>query len=570
MPGSDGRTATQILDCLGPTRFDIWSDNDALAGVLRSFGLGVQRNATQSWKMDASSAAAIVDLRGHAPGNYPSHEELLQSERDCLVVLTGDYNWRTLLAERAFASGWRRHPRTVLLSEGVIIVRDEGVSGRASILAETSPANYNLYALISVFIRPRSRVILVSTPQGADLVLSANTLCGSIETGSLRARSSQRGDVLVVADQETSPGDLLPLCFERLNAAGRLLHLCGGLKAARQWRSECETGKFIFERVFGVRNGIQEEIDDLESDAAYDVVLVIMMRNILSLAENDGATHFQAMPEPGVAGIFRREKKVHLDNFDAYENNGIIPGLVVRGMRITADAALENCARVVAGKVRPGSVDQGAALCVIAYQVYERGEAAAQSALLESISGWLKAAGSTPSHLRWQVSLLAVSVRLKLALGRREEALEDALACLAIDPRPYSPLLSTRIFECGFLAATMHICDGNFDAAEPILRRVIENAHTYFSGSWVDIIGSVEQPIPSGMIESSDALAIASRCGILKTHFDELRSRPGVAWQRMTWLSDLRNYRTAMDTNSLRTELHEAHRRLSAAEMALK
>jgi SAM-dependent methyltransferase len=213
---------------------------------------------------------------------------------------------------------------------------------------------------------------------------------------------------------------------------------------------------------------------------------------------------------------------------EAYDNPWLQYALVSAGLRISNPALLHDRLERVRESSADGSVQQGAALCVLGYQLLNEAVTHDQVRThLRGVEAWLSAAGQTRHHLRWRVSLEYLAGRLTLAVGRREAALQWFERCASHDASRFSPLLATKTVDAAWMAGQIHICDGNHDAARSWWKAGLEHARLACAADWREVIGDSEHPFVFGLRELAAVLDLATRCAAGLRGLDTRKHAPG-------------------------------------------
>src|SRR5206468_1206341 len=132
-----------------------------------------------------------------------------------------------------------------------------------------------------------------------------------------------------------------------------------------------------------------------------------------------------------------------------YENPWLVRAMVSIGLRATEPALLRLLASEAMERARPGSADQGAAICVGAYQAL--GAPIPDAGDIESLLARIRlfdAGADKNAHAhRWRISNRYAAGLLLLVIGRRDEARGAFLSCAELDPSRFSPLLATKTVD---------------------------------------------------------------------------------------------------------------------------
>lgn len=301
-----------------------------------------------------------------------------------------------------------------------------------------------------------------------------------------------------------------------------------------------------------------------EPPAAAEWWLVVAMKDPVSAESvpyEERALHWDGQP-PNVAAFARD-----------YTNPWLVRGLVSMSWRITNRAQLEHLARQIEKTAAVGTVDAGAALCVLAYQLLDTPEKLTP-AIIESISTRITnqiAASSTNAQChRWVISLYYVHGLLWQAVGERKKAVDSLAKCAAADPLVYSPILATKTVDACRLVGDYHFYAGDTEVAQEFWIRGITQAEQAMHGNWREIYGDLRRPLFFGLREAAQVLDIASRCADNLNHLAVHGTRRGLPseeslvsrlensdarWQQtMNSLNELRSSPAARLQRALREE----------------
>ncbi len=243
-----------------------------------------------------------------------------------------------------------------------------------------------------------------------------------------------------------------------------------------------------------------------EPQVAAEWWLVVAMKDPVCVEEvpyEERALHWDGDP-PNVAAFARD-----------YANPWLVRGMVSMSWRITNRAQLEHIAQRIDKTAAVGTVDAGAALCVLAYQLIDSPEHLTMTTL-DLVSTKIKsqtAASSTKAQChRWVISLYYVLGLLWQAVGEREKAAESLAKCAAEDPLVYSPILATKTVDACRRVGDLHFYAGNTEVAKEYWKKGILQAEQAMRGDWREIYGDLGRPLFFGLREAAQVLDIASRC----------------------------------------------------------
>lgn len=226
----------------------------------------------------------------------------------------------------------------------------------------------------------------------------------------------------------------------------------------------------------------------------------------------------------------------HVDFAQYYENPWFYRVMVQLGERIIDKNILTSFCGKVARDSKAGSADQGAALCVIGYQLLESGNASLDDVtiLIDLINKYDQAYAKTNPHAyRWAISLHYIGARLLLAIGKHNEALAAFLSCAAMDVMQFSPLLATKTISSCMYAGLILANMCNYADARKQFLHGIQEAHRVMQGDWKNIVGDLSNPLSFGLQEASEVLEIASLCAQALQALDRQQYVPGYFWERI-------------------------------------
>lgn len=259
-------------------------------------------------------------------------------------------------------------------------------------------------------------------------------------------------------------------------------------------------------------------------------------------------------------------------SFEAYYDNPWLYRVMVQlGERLVDRQVLADfCSKVVL-EARTGSADQGAALCVIGYQLLESGNVTTKdlSALINFINAYDQAYDrNNPHAYRWAVSLHYLGGRLLLAIGQRDEALKAFLTCSEMDPTLFCPLLATKTISSHMYAGLIYLGQSNVEEARTQFLAGIREAHRVLQGDWKNIVGTLDNPLSFGLQEAAEILDIASQCAQTLRCLERHESVPGYIWEKtnlkrfglVEWNKNLERENDSMR----RTMLHQQMKRSTA------
>ncbi|MBB5020521.1 ubiquinone/menaquinone biosynthesis C-methylase UbiE [Chitinivorax tropicus] len=216
-----------------------------------------------------------------------------------------------------------------------------------------------------------------------------------------------------------------------------------------------------------------------------------------------------------------------------YLNPWLVKGMVSIGMRAHSMPLLISMQERVLASADPESVDYGAALCGRVYAYVETAGRSVEA--LKDIESeiWRYAAIPNPSphQLRWQVSLLFAGGEFARKQGRVGDAISYYTECIGRDVAAYSPLLGNKVVDAFYWLAVLSLSRHEESLARTYLLQSIFKSQQFVSGSWLNVIGKSETPLPFGLAELTQLLDKASRAAYMLAMIDGDRNRGGRLFQ---------------------------------------
>jgi hypothetical protein len=200
-----------------------------------------------------------------------------------------------------------------------------------------------------------------------------------------------------------------------------------------------------------------------------------------------------------------------------YDNPWLPASLVIMGYRASGGDVLRLLAERTLRTARPGSADQGAALCVKAYRMLE-GDSPTREAVGEidrMIAAFDATADATPTAHRWRISNWYVLGRLHQAVGEAARARTAYERCAALDVLVYSPLLATKTIDARYRLGALALAMGERSRAHGHFRAGVEAARAAAKADWVNVVGAAEDPLPFGLRELGEVLDAGARCAAM-------------------------------------------------------
>lgn len=210
-----------------------------------------------------------------------------------------------------------------------------------------------------------------------------------------------------------------------------------------------------------------------------------------------------------------------------YDNPWLVRGMVDIGHRIADKTELQALAQEVYSSSEGGSVDQGAALCVIAYQLITDRTATAEhiAGIAGRITDYVQIPIQSPHGIRWRVSLLFVLGKLWMEVGDFSRAIATFENCVAIDAMAFSPLLCNRTVEARLILGALAVSTDDKDAARRHWQAGITTAQQAVTTDWRASLGDISHPAEFGLPELASVLEYASSCAYALANLEEIDTK---------------------------------------------
>lgn len=210
-----------------------------------------------------------------------------------------------------------------------------------------------------------------------------------------------------------------------------------------------------------------------------------------------------------------------------YRNPWLVRSMVDTGHRMSDPMALRELASTVYTTSDNDSADQGAALCVLAYQLLADRQAGAMqiAEIAARIRTYTERAGNMPHAVRWRVSLLFVLGKLWMEAGDFQSATTALLDCVAIEANAFSPLLCNRTVEARLLLGVLAISADDRAAARNHWQAGITTARQAVTADWHTALGDIGNPAEFGLPELASILEYASACAYALANIEDIDTK---------------------------------------------
>lgn len=537
------------------------------------------------YEADAEQSAEAGFLQWPHPASALTFAEALrdfQGVQNLMLRSTGqnrDWIERKLLAE-----GWIRHPGGMQRGEypqwsaaslPELTLYQRAIPGASHELLGAGGSETD--ALIARYVQAGAHVRVGDTAlieghgaEDAKRILSTITQASEIEVCTDIGTVADHSVGCVIVMRHETPDDWLARLdhYQRvLKFDGRLVLLLPrgddqGKAGPKSWAelNEALSTRFLVECRYEQRSTSQDPLGprtivnvSLDHDAGREPLFAVAMANPLTGADHaDEYRHAAFENETGDTGTLA-------DFGQAYDNPWLYRTMVQIGERISNEETLTRLAEYVIGNGRLGSADQGAALTVYGYRVFEKRAVDAVPGLLDAIKGYEIAAGKNPPPhvVRWTISLAFLAGRLCELAGDRDQALEWYRKTAGSQWGAFSPILATKAIGAAFYAARLLIVAGDRDAARKLLRAGVDIALKAAAGPHEGELGDPDRPLPFYLTELAEVIDMGAQCGTALNKFHLLDRDPGRFWRMV----DVRRFGLATWNIALERE----NRRLTQA-----
>lgn len=493
-------------------------------------------------------------LAAHHPGvtRFPNLELAMQGSsalRACLVHVAGPKGqsafWSGQLPELVLAvirttapanvweqwiqrgaqSGWGQHPRQLLASRSGDALDAFGYRllalsrGSAAVLNPEQSAAAEWAELAGRLVRPGDRALVLQRPESPTAsIIEQCTRAARVDVEDpsafgvhepFEAPGGQQPVDFILAEQQSvlTLRQVARLARHCLRRTGRLAIAIGAAAAdpgfLQRTRDALNEAGLIPERAWwqGAFAGSSIAEFDL-TDSTVEVPSGSTALCVVAYCPSGLPLHVRPA-----------DKLPNITAFDRdYDDPAIVRSIIAIGLRIEHPDVRRCLARQAFDQASPTSADAGAALCVLCYDWFERGETAEAEKLLGQVSDYLQQEAVNPTALRWQVSLAYVAATMYQQLGLRSLSKAMFAHVLALDVRRYSPLLGTKTVAAALALGWMCHAEGDSESAHVFWIRALEEARRMAAfPDWSEVIGSLEAPETFGMPELAALIDDAGR-----------------------------------------------------------
>lgn len=510
---------------------------DMPAGVRAHVGADAWAEGFRSSDM----VVASIEMQGRAL-DIPAH---------LLVLVARDLEpFPADLLEQASAHGWTLHT-------SVWTVADSSGEGFRSIAfsrcgvglpTREAALQANLFALGAALVRVGEDVLVHAQHCGdAWKIFRQQSRCGWLglagsypdhdvdqceyASSSMEAAAGRELGMLLLsnvsASDELAADRLIAQADAAMKRGGRLVVELGTIDQSLLHGMELrlEEHGFLLDRAWMLRGEATSaipmervEVDlkqPLESQWADDGILVI-------LAVKIGASSMVRTAPTDVPNILAFERD--------YDDPRVVDLIVLRGDRIASASARQRVALQILETASMHSADQGAAICVLLYDI-EAVEQERREQILSLAEAYLEAQAKNPTVLRWQVSIAFVIARLEQGAARPAAAIAAYERVLSLDVLEFSPLLATKTVSAALSLGWLKFANGEVGPARGAWRRCVEEARRVaLHGEWSEVLGDIEFPETFGLPEFAAVFDEASSAAAALRLSAEAPLRAGLAW----------------------------------------
>lgn len=214
-------------------------------------------------------------------------------------------------------------------------------------------------------------------------------------------------------------------------------------------------------------------------------------------------------------------------NMNAFNRDYLNPWLV-RGIvsgcgkgRLENNAALAKIRDEVLATYPPESVDAGAALCGKIYA----SNASSLNKLVSLVESYVAIENPIPHQLRWQVSCGFALATLAEKSKQVELAKKWYSYVADADVAKYSPTLGTKVMDACWQLANLALNEEDVEQAIHWLRKSFERADEIVHAPWLNVVGSVDRPVPIAYEEVALVCQKAARAAGMMNVLDRYPDR---------------------------------------------
>ncbi len=225
-----------------------------------------------------------------------------------------------------------------------------------------------------------------------------------------------------------------------------------------------------------------------------------------------------------------------VDFVRGYDNPYLYRPLVQMGERIGDDDRLARLAELAMTLSKPGSADQGAAICVLGYRVLEVRNADVAKQMLDIIAAYLEESSDSkdnPHVVRWRLSLMFLAGRLAELNGDIDTAIRWFRMASYGDWSLFSPLIATKVVAAAVHEGALHLARGDDDAARECFARGLNRSLESIRGDLAEVVGCETRPIPFGLQELAEVADMGSQCANAIACLPLLARDRGLFWRQI-------------------------------------
>lgn len=428
-----------------------------------------------------------------------------------LLLISASKESREIEA-RLFADSWGRHPKylffntyeslktppPLLLLPFTSLKEDKGNCILQS-NSLTSEALLKRCHFVAEYVRPGDEILCCDKE---NLAPDVAYILRELSRGKVRNHvdfTENSVDVITYLEGEI-PLDTINNFYRALRPSGRLFIQLNEkseriLKALKQ--------KFLLESIW------------LQNDSAYSFKEVSRSFLPASLSEKESLLAvFMLSP---LCGDLAKEMCPFLDNVNNYSTPPanlinfardysrpwLIRALVEMAFRLrNTESLLELCDEVLK-RFPSRSPELGAALCVMGYNVINKGEKD-RALLIERIDSFFSEKSSSPHDYRWEASLLLIKGEILRVDGKFREADEVFDAVTKIDASHFSPILYAKILVAYRAKATYAKINNDYEGVRKALRGAFVTCQKLLNSSDIEYLGDIDMPLTTTYLDLLD------------------------------------------------------------------
>lgn len=533
-------------------------------------------NIASSVKLNADSKPSIILFynKDKAELDLLLKELEFRDSKLSLVIITNcTKDQRTLLEEKVFQQGFRKHPLYMTINNyddfdyngrNILLVFEredlkQRVKDISTISNHLSEGHIFAYSEILKFIKTNDDVIELNSGTGyGSYIIWAGSQARSIvgitddDANLLNNRFIKTTNQIYFQNSLKADSNSIDFVID----INRILEFCEVQKITKEYKdilrpggrmvisvqanipkdifTETNFDGFYLEQLYVQKYGDKDnnrfwrEAKECETD--FDRFIAVYMKSPLSSIPYKEKLLWSGSDYP----------KSHNHNYgDVYTYPWIQHSFVTMGFRAQSNELIAMLARDIMENAEQGSADFGAALCVSAYRVLEKDKNLEKSDydLIESIKKYIEFIPKNPMQHRWHISCCYVLGELNMKTGNWEQAKRYYIKCAEADFLAYSPNLANKCLNACLKLANIFYGEGDQEGAIYWWTSCLNNGIKALEAGWDKWIGDFKEPLIYCFKEAEFIIDLMSQaCYALWLVENNMLDRPA-AFEKMMFFS---------------------------------